>query len=347
MLSLLTGKSIIIDQIRPDDDENSIKDYELNLLDLVKKITSGTKVTVSNSRIHLNPGTVVGGELVHDCDLERSISYYLEVLLALAPFCKQPLQITLNGVTNDDSDPHVDALKASALPLLKKFIGDIEGTKLDIKISARGFKPDGGGTATLTCPVVRQLHPVQFLNPGKIKRIRGVAVAARVSPQMANRLIEASKGMLLRLLPDVYIYSDHNKGKASGLSPGFSISLAAETTDGAFYTASAVSNSKRSGLGPSVPEDVAKLATYRLFEEVNRGGSVNSICQGLAIILMAFNQKDVSSIRLGPLTTYTVLLLRHIKEFCGLTYKLESSDKGEVTATCSGLGYKNMSRPTY
>lgn len=347
ILSLLTGKSIIIDQIRPDDSEDNIKDYELNLLELVKKITSGTKVIVSEFKIQVNPGTIIGGEVLHDCDLARSISYYLEVLLALAPFCKQPLQAKLNGVTNDDLDPNVDALKASAIPLLKKFVGDVEGTKLDIKISARGFKPEGGGTVTLTCPVVRQLHPLQITNPGKVKRIRGVAVAARVSPQMANRLIETSKGMLLRFIPDVYIYSDHNKGKTSGLSPGFSLSLSAETTEGALYTASAVSNSKGSGLGPSVPEDVAKDATYRLFEEINRGGCVDSISQGLALILMAFNQKDVSSVRFGSLTTYSVLLLRHLKEFCGLTFKLEHSGKCEVTATCSGIGYKNMSRPTY
>lgn len=346
ILALLTGKSIIIEDVRPDD--GGLKDYEINLLKLVERITSGTKIQNDGSRLRVNPGTLIGGEFNHNCDVQRSISYYLEVLLSVAPFCKRPIQATLDGITNDKIDPHVDALKASALPILKKFIGDVEGTKLDIKVLARGFKPGGGGKILFTCPIVRQLHPVQSLDYGKVKRVRGIAVAARVSPQQANRLIDTSKGMLLQFLPDVYIYSDHNKGKSSGLSPGFSISLSAETTEGNVFTASAVSHTKDSGEEPLTPEDVAREASYLLFEEIRRGGCVDSISQSLALTMMAFNQKDVSKIKMGPLTTYTIHHLRHLKEFCALTFQLSSvGESQEVVATCQGIGYKNLSRPTY
>jgi len=345
ILSLLTGKPIIIEDIRPDED--GLKDYEVNLLQLVEKVTSGTKIQNHGNKIQMNPGSVIGGTFTHDCHLYRSISYYLEVVLALSPFCKRPLQATLNGVTNDQIDPSVDTLKASAIPVLKRFIGDVEGVKLEIKINARGFKPSGGGQILFTCPMVRQLQPVQLIDPGKIRRVRGVAIAARVSPQMANRIIDTAKGMLLQFLPDVYIYSDHTKGKSSGLSPGFSISLSAETTEGCIYTSDSVSNSKGSGLGPSIPEDVGKDATHILFEEIQRGGCVDSISQGLALTLMAFNQKDVSKLRFGPLTTYSIHYLRHLKEFCGLTFQLTATEEHEVIATCSGIGYKNLSRPTY
>lgn len=345
ILSLLTGKTVVIEDFRPDEEE--IRDYELSLLELITKVTSGTKIQNKNNRIQLTPGSIIGGEITHSCHSSRSISYYLEVLLPIAPFCKRPLQANLNGVTNDQLDPNVDSIKASALPIIKRFIGDVEGTKLDLKVNARGFKPDGGGQVVFTCPIVRQLHPVQLTEVGKVKRVRGVAVAARVSPQMANRMIDISKGMLLQFLPDVYIYSDHNKGKASGLSPGFAISLSAETTDGCIYTSSAVSNSKGSGEGPSIPEDVAREATHQIYEEIQRGGCVESICQSLALTFMAFNQKDVSRIRLGPLTTYTIHYLRHLKEFCGLTFQLDSKEYPEIIATCQGIGYKNLSRPTY
>lgn len=344
-LSLLTGKAVLIEDIRPDED--GLRNYELSLLELVDKLTSGTKVQIKGERLLFSPGAIVGGDITHDCDEERSISYYLELLLVLAPFCKKPLKATLNGVTNDQIDPNVDQIKASALPLMKRFIGDVEGAKLDIKINSRGFKPEGGGQIVLTCPIVRQLLPVQLTDEGKIKRIRGVAVAARVSPQMANRMIDTSKGMLLDYLPDVYIYSDHHKGKSSGLSPGFSIVLSAESTDGCVFTSSATSNSKGSGQGPSIPEDIAKEATYCLFEELDKGGCVDSICQGLALTLMAFNQKDVSRIKLGSLTTYSIHLLRHLKEFCGLTFQLTPANDHEVLAVCSGVGYKNLSRSTY
>ena len=82
-----------------------------------------------------------------------------------------------------------------------------------------------------------KLRPCQWTDAGKIKRIRGVAYeyfififsrsflfktkifsyAMRVSPSLANRLIETAKGLLLKFLPDVYIYIDHQKGQNAGL----------------------------------------------------------------------------------------------------------------------------------
>ena len=54
-----------------------------------------------------------------------------------------------------------------------------------------------------------------------MKRIRGVAYAARVSPAMASRMVDSAKAVLLKFLPDVYIYTDHYKGDMAGKSPGF------------------------------------------------------------------------------------------------------------------------------
>lgn len=55
---------------------------------------------------------------------------------------------------------------------------------------------------------------------GKVKRIRGTVYAVRVSPAIANRVVESAKGVLLKFLPDIYIHTDHCKGDRSGKSPG-------------------------------------------------------------------------------------------------------------------------------
>lgn len=73
---------------------------------------------------------------------------------------------------------------------------------------------------------------IQYVDPGKIKKIRGVSYALRTSPTITNRMIEAAKGVLLKYIPDVFILTDHRKGPASGLSPGFGITLTAETING-------------------------------------------------------------------------------------------------------------------
>lgn len=49
----------------------------------------------------------MGGTLEHDCSVQRSIGYFLEPLVLLAPFAKKPVKITLRGNTNSSDDPSV------------------------------------------------------------------------------------------------------------------------------------------------------------------------------------------------------------------------------------------------
>ena len=80
---------------------------------------------------------------------------------------------------------------------------------------------------------MRALKPVQFTEQGQIRRIRGIAYATRVSSQMANRVMESARSVLTRYIPDVYIYTDVYKGPESGKSPGYALTLVAESnTDG-------------------------------------------------------------------------------------------------------------------
>lgn len=43
------------------------------------------------------------------------------------------------------------------------------------QVMKRGMAPGGGGEVVFTCPVRKTIRPVQLTEPGKIKRIRGVA----------------------------------------------------------------------------------------------------------------------------------------------------------------------------
>eukprot|EP00966_Prymnesium_polylepis_P061560 1428580-Prymnesium_polylepis.1 len=118
--------------------------------------------------------------------------------------------------------------------MLRHF-GISEGVSLHV--NKRGAPPLGGGEVTLTLPIVRELSPVQLVENAKVKRVRGIAYGAKVSPQVANRLVDASRGVMNRFLPDVWVYTDIHKGKTSGLSPGFGLTLVAETTSGALLSA--------------------------------------------------------------------------------------------------------------
>ncbi|KAK3594583.1 hypothetical protein CHS0354_006272 [Potamilus streckersoni] len=354
VLATLSGKSVKIKQIRNRDDNPGLKEFEASLIRLLDKITNGSKIVVSvtGTSIHYQPGLLLGGQIEHDCSQERGIGYYLEALICLAPFCKRPLHVTLRGITNNQQDPSVDMIKLSTLPVLKRFLGTDDG--LDLKVSKRGASPDGGGEIVFTCPCRQKLRPLLFTDPGKVKRIRGIAWCVRVSPAIANRLVDSARSILNQFLPDIYIYTDHEKGIRSGRSPGFGLTLVAETTNGAFLAAEAVSNPKGSEKGPSVPEDLGKEAACQLMEEIYRGGCVDSNSQSTVAVLMVLGQQDVSKVQLGQLSPYTIQYLRHIKDFLQVIFKVDVQTREEedlrlggdkLLLTCVGVGYSNVSKP--
>lgn len=364
ILSTLSGKSIKISHIRPEEDDPGLKDFEISFIRLLDKVTNGSKTVINETgtQIIYRPGLLLGGNLEHECHISRPIGYYLEMLMCLAPFTKDPLKATLKGVTCDKDDPSVDLLKLSVFPVLKRFLGTDEG--LELKINKRGAAPEGGGEVLFTCPCRQKLRPIKFTQPGKIKRIRGVAWAVRVSPAFVNRLVDAARGVLNRFLTDIYIYTDHMKGSQSGKSPGFGLTLVAETTEGAFLAAEEVSSSRGSGESPTVPEDLGKKAAIALLQEIHRGGCIDSTSQSLAALMMVLGQQDVSKLQTGELTPYTIQFLRHIRDFFQVTFSIKVDKKPVVPSndendeeeelklgadklilTCVGVGYANVSKP--
>ncbi|XP_040565274.1 RNA 3'-terminal phosphate cyclase-like protein [Lepeophtheirus salmonis] len=355
VLSTLSGRSVRIRNIRSDEDAPGLKEFEANLIRLFDKLTNGSKFEVNETGTALTyrPGLLTGGKIVHDTCAERGVGYYLEPLLMLGIFCKNPLELTLRGVTNHPSDPSPDLLRSSALPVLKKFLLIDHG--IEIKVEKRGAYPKGGGQVLFKLPIRKKLKSIQFTDQGKIKRIRGVAWATRVSPAVSNRLVESAKSICLKFIPDVYINTDHLTGNKSGSSPGFGIVLQAETNTGTILTAEVTSSAGEDNK-PTVPEDLGIEGAHALLEEIFRGGCVDSTSQTLALLLMSLSQRDVSKIVTGPLSDYTVHFLRHLRDFFQMTFKLETFEDEEsedlkmgadkVVLTCVGTGFSNIAKRT-
>ncbi|XP_037072764.1 RNA 3'-terminal phosphate cyclase-like protein [Pollicipes pollicipes] len=356
VLSTLSGKVVKIRKFRGRNDDPGVDESEASFLRLMDKLTNGTRIEVNETGTSVTyvPGLLAGGQLEHHCSKKRGVGYYLEPVLMLAPFCKKPLHLTLHGVTNSEVDPSVDQLKHSCLPVLRCYLL-LADEQLQLKIVRRGMAPGGGGQVLFSCPVQRTLRATQWLDAGKVKRIRGVAHAARVSPAMAGRMVDAAKAVLLRLLPDVYIYTDHYKGDAAGKSPGFGISLVAETTTGCTLTSDVTSRPQGSDGPPSVPEALGTEAAERLLDEIYRGGCVDSLAQSTMLLYMCLGQKDISKVKLGQLTPYTIEFLRHVRDAFLTTFRIENvlpTEEEEdlklggekLTLTCLGAGFSNLSK---
>lgn len=324
ILSLVSQRPVRIDSIRPDSSSPGIRDFEANFLRLLEKITNGSHVEISytGTSVLFKPGVIAGGKVSHDCSLTRGVGYWLEWVVVLAPFAKKELHLTVRGVTNMEGDLGVDTIRTVTLPHLSLFLPldslSTLASSLELRIAKRGSAPLGGGEVHFRCPVIKNLTTLNFTAPGRIKKIRGIATSTRVSPQMANRLIDAARGVLGRYIPDLYLFADVYRGEDSGKSPGFAITLLATSTTGAIYSAEAVSKASEPGL----PEDLAQSAARMLLTEIAQRGCIDRAHQPFALLLMALSPQDVAKCTMATPTANAVQMMRDIKEALGVSFKI-------------------------
>lgn len=213
VLSLLSGRQIIVKDIRSQDENPGLSDYEMSLLKLLEKVTNGSVVNINKTgtRLIFRPGMIDCNEglpIEHDCHLARNLTYYLEVVVPLAVFGKTILNLTLKGNTDDNLDQSIDCFKNAWQHLLKIFAA--EGS-LDITVQKRGFAPLGGGVVQIVQRFAKKLESVSMVDEGKIKRVRGLLTSAKVSPQLTTRVVDKVREVLNDYIPDVWIHTDHYK----------------------------------------------------------------------------------------------------------------------------------------
>lgn len=333
-----------------------MRDYEASFVRLLDKLCDGSDISIdeTGTSLRYKPGQIIGGDgLAHTCPPSRGLTYFLEGLLLLAPLAKQPLSIKLKGVTNGGTDPTCDTFRTATLPLLAKF-GLMEG--LVFKISKRGAPPDGGGEVHFSCPILKRIEPIELLDEGKVKRVRGVAYTTKVSPQFAARMVDAARGVLNDFLPDVWIYTDHSKGPACGESPGYGLSLVSETITRLLKSADACADlSTESGVAAeeeelTTPEGVGRAAARRLLAEIDLDGAVDTAHQAVVLFFLSLSEETKPArVRLSRLSPAAAQMLRHIRDFLGVVFQIreDQGDGKSVVLSCLGAGITNTARRTF
>jgi RNA 3'-terminal phosphate cyclase-like protein len=217
-------------------------------------------------------------------------------------------------------------------------------------------------------------------------------------------VIEYAKGKLLKHVRDVYLYSDHFKGAESGLSPGYGLCLVAETTTGCVKSAELMAKPQQ------MPEKLASQCVKLLLQEASHQGCIDSSNQSFGFLYMLLCSTgtgplslspgatyaydlvgtrpclahgcalvcallDVSKIRVGKLTPYSIACLQTLYQFFSRKFKLSPVEgnwlvgrfafalsnppwstlcspnvvhplllagEGLVDVSCLGIGYQNL-----
>lgn len=381
VLSTLTGRPVHISQIRSSSPTNpGLTPYEISFLRLLEAVTNGSEIEISYTGTILvyRPGLITGsapgsgasgGVIKHElpAGCTRGVSYYLIPLCLLAPFSKSPVNVLFSGpgvITSSTpmGDMSVDSVRTAILPLYSQF-GIFNNIELRVlRRSNPGPRGQGGGgeVQLVFGHQVRLPKTLHLLNPGKIKRIRGVAYSTGLSGSNNARMIDVARGILNPLVPDTYVFSDvsaaalvpaperNNAGAKKKIGMGFGLSLVAESSTGCLFSADVASPPS----GGQPPEDIGKQCAYQLLEEVSVGGCVSRAAAPTLITLMAMGSEDVGRLQIGRnimADENTIQFARDLTKFGnpGWGVRNASTSEGDTTdvvISVVGRGIGNVGR---
>ena len=380
VLSTLTGRTVHISQIRSSSITNpGLLSHEISFLRLLEAVTNGSHIEISYTGTTLlyRPGLITGcapgsgvssgGVIRHELPSEctRGVSYFLIPLCLLAPFSKAPMNVLFTGpgvITSSTAsgDVSVDSVRTAILPLYSQF-GISNNIELRIlRRSNPGVRGKGGaGEVQLVFGhQVRLPKTIHLLNPGRVKKIRGVAYCTGVSASNNARMIEAAREILNPLTGDTYIFSDvssapflsssdkSNPNAKEKTGIGFGLSLVAESSTGSLYSADTVSPVN----GGQPPEDVGQHCAFQLLESISSGGTVPVSAAPTVLTLMAMGSEDVGRLQLGRgvLGTDAIITLgRDLKAFGASGWGIrdvDSRQEEEVIVSVVGRGVGNVGR---
>ncbi|KAI5960911.1 hypothetical protein KGF57_001843 [Candida theae] len=343
ILATLSGKSVKIIKIRSNDLNPGLKDYEVSFLRLLESVTNGSHIEISytGTTVIYRPGIIIGGEVTHNCPHSKPVGYFIVPMLMLAPFSKKKFSILFKGVTNSDNETGVDAIKWGLVPIMEKFgVRDCL-----LHILKRGSLPDGGGEVHLICnsliPTALTIHATDV---PKFSAIRGVAYCTRVSPSIANRIIDAARAALKPTGCEVNITADVWRGENSGKSPGFGLTLVAESKRGWRIVVENV------GQARTLPEDLGELTAFQLMTEITQSGAIGRYQLTMCLVFMVIGKEDIGRVKIhkSEMDDGLIHALRDVKSVFGSEAYLTQDDDEEeddfMTLSMKGSGFTNVSK---
>ena len=389
VLATLTGRTIQISQIRSSSPTNpGLAPHEISFLRLLESVTNGSQMEISYTGTILvyKPGLITGGststggsniigtgttgggvvkhELPAGCT--RGVSYYLVPLCLLAPFAKAPMKVLFTGpgvITSatPTGDLSVDTVRTAILPLFNQFgiFNNIELRVLRRSNPGPNGRGGGGEVQLVFGHQVRLPKTLHLMNPGRIKRIRGVAYSVGVSGSNNARMIDAARGILNPLSRDTYVFSDvssaplipaperNNPAAKKKIGLGFGLSLVAESSTGCLFSADTTSPPE----GGQPPEDIGRQCAYQLLEAVSKGGCVAPAAAPTMLTLMTMGSEDVGRLQVGRdvlADENMVQLARDLNQFgapgWGLRDAPGENEQGDVIVSVVGRGIGNVGR---
>ena len=223
-MAAITGTDTHLTRIRENRPTNGLSKQHCTAVEGVSRMT-GCQIIgnqLGSPELTIFPKDEKDYEATMDVGTAGSISLVLQAMLLSIRNHDKPVKIDLTGGTNVMWSPPIDSYGQILFPLMKEI-----GIDAHLDIIQRGLYPEGGGRAVVTTKPYKHIKPLDLVELGELKAIKGVCFVQNLPDWIGDQMVAGCE-VTLGNLP-VEITKEYSDG---GISKGAGLSLVAEYENG-------------------------------------------------------------------------------------------------------------------
>lgn len=184
-LSALTATPVRIVRIRAGRPNPGLAPQHTTALRALAELCGGQVdgLEVGSSAIEFRPGAIAPGRYSFDVGTAGSVTLVLQAFLPVASAARGAVRLHLVGGTDVRWSPPIDYFTRVFLPLLRRL-----GAHVEVEVRRRGYYPRGGGIVEVVIEPTQTWSPLDLLERGEIRRVRGIAHASNLPEDIPKRM---------------------------------------------------------------------------------------------------------------------------------------------------------------
>jgi RNA 3'-phosphate cyclase len=299
-LAILSGKAVRIERIRARRPKPGLMAQHLQAVRAAAAVCGGRVEgdRPGSSSLTFEPGRIVSGRFHFEIGTAGSTSLVLQTIVAPLSFAGAISEVAIRGGTHVPWSPSFHYLQRHWLPVMRRI-----GFAVDLKLTAAGFYPQGGGEIRSEIRPASQLTALTLTERGACKRIHGISAVARLDARIAER----QRAQAARRLESSGVPVDIRVEQLAAGSPGTMLLLMAEF-EAARWAFCAL------GARGKPAERVADEAVDACFAFQASGAAVDSFLADQLILPLAL-VPGVSTLRTACITPHLITNVEVVRAF--------------------------------
>ncbi len=225
-LSMATGKSMVIDNVRAGRRKPGLLRQHLAAVRAAQRVSNGQTegAELGSTRLAFRPGPICGGTYEFRIGSAGSTTLVVQTVLPVLALADVPSTVVVHGGTHNGMAPSVDFCERTLLPVLGQM-----GLQTRSELLSYGFAPNGGGCWRIRIQPWSQVRPLALCERGEPVSRRAVAVVGNLRSHIPQRELERVMKRLGWSESEVAIESVESAGPGNILSLRCDYEAIAET----------------------------------------------------------------------------------------------------------------------